>query len=154
MTAHASDVAQPQPRLLPIWGNFKFTQRPLELGGHCRRKQPRGLGEAPFLGEGRGQRAGWRPWATHHLPGPQAPCPQPHEHGADQLPEGSGIHGVQLVLLAVPEVMVVQRTSGQTHAFGSFVIVQQPLQLDRETTPVSPQRGMQRAQRQPRASLC
>lgn len=65
-------------------------------------------------------------------PGAQPPRPQAHEHGADQLPEGGGIHGVQLVLLAVPKVMVVERASGETHAFCGFVVIQQPLELEED----------------------
>lgn len=58
-----------------------------------------------------------------HPPGAQPPRPQAHEHRADQLPEGGGIHGVQLVLLAVPKVVVVKRASGKTDAFSGLVIV-------------------------------
>lgn len=67
----------------------------------------------------------WDPQAPPcvHPPGAQPPCPQPHENRADQLPERGSIHRVQLVLLAVPEVMVVERASGETHAFRGFVII-------------------------------
>lgn len=72
------------------------------------------------------------PGTPVYPPGAQPSCPQAHEHGADQLPEGGGIHRVQLVLLAVPKVMVVERASGETHAFCGFVVIQQPLELDEE----------------------
>lgn len=58
-----------------------------------------------------------------HPPGAQPPRPQAHKHRADQLPEGGGIHRVQLVLLAVPKVVVVKRTSGETDAFSGLVII-------------------------------
>lgn len=56
-------------------------------------------------------------------PGTQPPRPQAHKHGANQFPKGGGIHRVQLVLLAVPKVMVIKRTSGETDAFSGFVII-------------------------------
>lgn len=77
-----------------------------------------------------GTRAGRTPPYT---PGSQAPCPQAHEHRADELPEGGGVDRVQLVLLAMTKVMVVQRTPGQADPFRGFVIVQQPLELGGET---------------------
>lgn len=67
--------------------------------------------------------------ADCHQPGAQAPCPQPHEDGADELPEGGGVDGVQFVLLAVPQVMVVQGAPGQAHTLCCLVVIQQPLQL-------------------------
>lgn len=82
-------------------------------------------------GRSRVPRAGVAGTAVY-APGPQPPSPQPHEHRADQLPEGRGVHGVQLVLLAVPEVVAVQGAPGQAHALGRLVIVQQPLELERE----------------------
>lgn len=63
------------------------------------------------------------------LPGSQAPGPQAHEDGADELPEGRGVDRVQLLLLTVAQVVVVQGGSGQTHALGRLVVIQQPLQL-------------------------
>lgn len=58
-----------------------------------------------------------------HPPGAQPPRPQAHKHRADQLPEGRGVHRVQLVLLAVPKVVVVQGASGETDPFGGLVII-------------------------------
>ena len=75
------------------------------------------------------------PDAPTDPPGAQPPRPQAHEHGADQLPKGGRVHGVQLVLLAVAKVVVVERTSGETHAFRGFVIIQEPLELDGQDRP-------------------
>lgn len=64
-----------------------------------------------------------------YQPGSQAASPQPHEHRPDEFSEGSGIHRVQFVLLAVPQVVVVQRAPGKADAFRCLIVVQQPLEL-------------------------
>lgn len=64
-----------------------------------------------------------------YQPGSQAASPQPHEHRPDQFSEGSGVHWIQFVLLAVPQVMVVERAPGKADAFRRLVVVQQPLEL-------------------------
>ncbi len=63
------------------------------------------------------------------LPGAQAACAQPHEDGADELPEGRSIDGVQLLLVTVAQVVTVEGGAGQTHALRGLVIIQEPLQL-------------------------
>jgi len=64
-----------------------------------------------------------------YQPGSQAASPQPHEHRTDQFSEGSGVHRIQFVLLAVPQVMVVERAPGKADAFRRLVVIQQPLEL-------------------------
>lgn len=66
-------------------------------------------------------------------PGAQPPRPQAHKHGANQFPKGGGVHRVHLVLLAVPKVVVVQGAPGEADALGGFVIIQQPLELEKQT---------------------
>jgi len=63
------------------------------------------------------------------LPRAEASRAQPHEDGADELAEGGGVDGLQLLLLAVQQVVAVERGARQTHAFSRLVVVQQPLYL-------------------------
>ena len=51
-------------------------------------------------------------------PGPDPPCPQPQEHGADQLPEAGRVHRVLLALAAVLQIMIIQRGPRKRHALG------------------------------------
>ena len=69
----------------------------------------------------------------HQVPGAQPACAEAHEHRADQLAEGGGVDGVQLLLLAVAQVVVVQGAAGQAHALRRLVVVQQPLELKLDT---------------------
>lgn len=63
------------------------------------------------------------------LPGAEATGAQTHEHGADELAEGGGVDGLQLLLLAVQQVVAVEGAPRQAHALGRLVVVQEPLDL-------------------------
>lgn len=114
--AHGQHPGPARPVLPPVQNKSKFTQR--HAGQDTRARGSSHPPKAQRLY--RGCRGTGIPG---YLPGAQPPCPQPHENGADQLPEGGSVHRVQLVLLAVPQVMVVERASGETHALRGFVII-------------------------------
>lgn len=115
-TAHAQ--AQARTMLPLIQGNSKFTGG--VPAGMCGEEE-----EAGFLYKGRRRTDGCGGLLDTPLypPGAQSPRPQAHKHGADKFPKGGSVHRVQLVLLAVSKVMVVQRASGETDTFGSFIII-------------------------------
>lgn len=101
----------PSPRgvtwLLPIQTKSRYTWS----SGHqvCGEEGASPSLKAGCLDKGRGWagRSGM-PASPGDPPGAQPPRPQAHEHGADQLPKGGGVHRVQLVLLTVPQVVVVE----------------------------------------------
>lgn len=62
-------------------------------------------------------------------PGAQTAGAQAHEDRADELAKGGGIDGLQLLLLAVQQVVAVQGAPWQTHALGRLIVVQEPLDL-------------------------
>lgn len=64
------------------------------------------------------------------VPGAEAPSPQTHEDGANELAEGGCVDRIQFLLLTVAQVMVVERAPGQAHPLRRLVVVQQPLQLE------------------------
>ncbi len=67
------------------------------------------------------------------VPGAEASGPEAHEHGADEFAKGGGVHGFQLGLLAVQEVMTVESTARKTHTFSRLVVIHQPLHLNTDT---------------------
>lgn len=132
---HGPRVARPGP------GYHQFRATPGTPGAAdvrtCQEGEPHVLPKLDVCireEEGGGQVQGL-PDTLTDPPGTQPPRPQAHEHGADQLPKGGRVHGVQLVFLAVAKVVVVERTSGETHAFCGFVIIQEPLELDGQDRP-------------------
>lgn len=62
-------------------------------------------------------------------PGAEAAGTQAHEDGADELAEGGGVDWLQLLLLAVQQVVAVERAPRQAHALRRLVVVQEPLDL-------------------------
>lgn len=62
-------------------------------------------------------------------PGAETACPQPHEHRADEFAERGGVDWIQLLLVAVTQVVVIEGAAGQTHSFRRLIVIQQPLQL-------------------------
>lgn len=69
-------------------------------------------------------------YCYHRLvPGAQASRPQAHEDGADELAERGRVDRVQFLLLAVPQIVIVQGAAREAHSLGRLVVVQQPLQL-------------------------
>lgn len=63
------------------------------------------------------------------LPRPQASCTESHENGADEFSKRCSIDGIQFLLLAVAQVVVVESGSWETHALCCLIVVQQPLEL-------------------------
>ena len=51
------------------------------------------------------------------------------KHGADELAKRRRVHGVELVLRAVADVVVVERAARKTHTLRRLVVLQQPLHL-------------------------
>lgn len=66
------------------------------------------------------------------VPGAETSGPEAHEHGADEFAKGGGVHGFQLGLLAVQEVMTVESTARKTYTFSCLVVIHQPLHLKTE----------------------
>ena len=62
-------------------------------------------------------------------PGAQSPGPQSQEDGADEFAKRGRVDGLQLVLVAVPQVMGVEGGTREAHPFGRLVIVNEPLNL-------------------------
>lgn len=68
-------------------------------------------------------------WRGRGKPGAQTARAQTHEYRADELAERGGVNRLQLLLLAVQQVVAVEGAPGQTHALSSLVVIQQPLDL-------------------------
>ena len=66
------------------------------------------------------------------LPGAQTAGAQAHEDRADELAKGSGVDRLQLLFLAVQQVVAVEGAPRQAHTLGRLVIVQEPLDLGPE----------------------
>ena len=67
--------------------------------------------------------------AKNILPRAKTSGSKAEENGTDELSERGRVHGVQFVLIAMPQVMVVQGAARQTHALGGLVVIHQPLNL-------------------------
>lgn len=67
-------------------------------------------------------------------PGPQASCAESHENGADEFSERCSIDGIQFLLLAVAQIVIVESGPREAHALCRLVVVQQPLELRGEGT--------------------
>lgn len=65
-------------------------------------------------------------------PGAETSGAQAHEDRADELAEGGGVDGLQLLLLAVQQVVAVEGAPRQAHALGCLIVVQEPLDLGPE----------------------
>lgn len=65
-------------------------------------------------------------------PGAQPAGTQAHEDRADELAEGRGVDGLQLLFLAVQQVVAVQGAPRQAHALGRLIVFQEPLDLGPE----------------------
>jgi hypothetical protein len=62
-------------------------------------------------------------------PGAQSSGSQSQKDGTDQFAERRRIDWLQLVLIAVSQIMSVQGGTWQTHTFGRLVIINEPLNL-------------------------
>lgn len=62
-------------------------------------------------------------------PGAKTSGAQAHEDGADELAKGRGVDGLQLLLLAVQQVVAVEGAPRQAHPLCRLIVVQQPLNL-------------------------
>lgn len=68
-------------------------------------------------------------WGQVAPPGAETSGAQAHEDRADELAKGGGIDRLQLLLLAVQQVVAVEGTPRQAHALGCLIVVQKPLDL-------------------------
>ena len=67
-----------------------------------------------------------------YIPRSKSPGLETDIYGAYELAKAGGVHRINLVGGAVPEVVVVQSGARQAHSLSRLVVLQQPLDLQRE----------------------
>ena len=65
-----------------------------------------------------------------YIPRSKSTRSQTEKDGANKLAERRRVHGVDLLFLAVAQVVIVERAARQTHAFRRLVVVNKPLNLN------------------------